>query len=194
MSRLSSLKEQIRSAMERGAFDDALEVCREASLLVDPEVFEDWYGVSLSLALCLLEKTPKEAANIEEAKGLYLGILSRLDTDDWSRRSSVLRNLGVLFEERILGSRVDNVREAVAFYEKAAAAIPRRQQPDDWGLMMGAAGLAGSRVAGHDAVLAERARDALHVALTTLSSSSFPDEREEFASALMGLPPRSDPV
>lgn len=181
------MREQISEAMARRDVEGAIALCRRALHYIDAREFQSWYAVNISLALCLLERDPKGSEDVEEAKEIYLNILDNLPENDWQKRSSILRNLGHLFEEKIRGNRGDNIEKAIHYYECAASDRLKVERTQDWALLKAAIGLARTSIVDGNEDKAKAAAADLSVALAHLDESKYSEERQEVAEALKKL-------
>ena len=189
---IEAVKRRISAALSDRAIEDAITLCREALALVGLENFEDWYSIRISLALCLLERSPGGTEDIEDARRIYLDILENIPKCDWRKRASVCRNLGYLHEERIQNTRGDNLKKALEYYELALSDELKVDSPADWALIKAAMGFLLSERREGDRNVTEAATSSFEDALAVLEPAEFSEERHEIEMALCNLKPKRD--
>jgi tetratricopeptide (TPR) repeat protein len=129
---ITELRDRIKTAKTSGDAKELLRLFREGVALTERSAsFIDWYAMRVNLAL-YLQKDGDESA-IEEAISVYRSILTRVRAEDISDKLPLISMfLAGLYAERRTGSRIENLNQAIAYYEVAVKLMNPRQESLLW--------------------------------------------------------------
>ncbi len=186
---IEDLKQSLLRAVKVQAFEEVIRLGRQIVKQISIDDWQGWYGTRLALASGLLLSEPKRSALIEEARSLYVEILESLPEGDSKERSSTLRNLGYLFEQRLAGRSKENLKTAIGYYEEAASEGLRARDPRDWALTRTATGFVWMHILGdsEDRELAEASALCFSDALAELKERQILDDGDDARDGLQWL-------
>jgi hypothetical protein len=128
----TELRDRIKTAKTSGDANEVLRLCREGVASTESGAsFIDWYAMRANLAL-YLQKDGGESA-IEESISVYRSILTRVRAENISDKLPLISMyLAGLYTERRTGSRIENLNQAVTYYEVAVKLMNPRQESLLW--------------------------------------------------------------
>jgi hypothetical protein len=192
MESLKSVYQKLAKATERKDWRTAVLLCEDGLDSVPGESAEERFGLSMCLAVALLEGVDDVPENADKAIQIYEELLSSVDRETeplkWAR---LKRNLAFALEQRRSGQRKDNLAGAIKHYEEAAVGLAERGEDYDWACIKAALGFAYSELRSGDELKDITSAIAnFEDACRVFSEEAYREDRAEIERALDRLKAR----